>query len=533
MRQRILQILQTELKSDNIDFNAQFSSENALASLRFFASISQPAKRAPDFARIESLIIDVAQNWDEKIREALYAELGENQGSTIALSLLRGVPAGYKDQHTVAEAVRDLALLCQCHKSTLDVLLYRTDSQAENEVSFNIYHSDTNVPLSKTIHILENMGFQVDRESPFAINSDERTHHIREFKLISTNGKAVPVEKIAADFRAAFLKVWNGDIEDDGMNQLVMAAGLDWRQTTIMRSYAKYLLQIKVPYSYDYIVDCLISNSDLASNIAEQFETRFDPSLKKNKTDKSRREFATMLDNVVSLDEDRILRTIQSAIDATVRTNYYKKDETGQPITYLSIKIIPSKIEGMPLPCPAFEIFVCSPKFEATHLRGGKVARGGLRWSDRREDFRTEVLGLMKAQMVKNSVIVPVGSKGGFVVKQPPVGGTREELMAEVISCYQNFLRGLLDITDNYVNGKVAGPTDVVCHDEQDPYLVVAADKGTATFSDIANGISEEYGFWLGDAFASGGSVGYDHKGMGITAKGAWESIKRHFRVAL
>ena len=530
LRQRILQILQTELKSDNIDFNAQFSSENALASLRFFASISQPAKRAPDFARIESLIIDVAQNWDEKIREALYAELGENQGSTIALSLLRGVPAGYKDQHTVAEAVRDLALLCQCHKSTLDVLLYRTDSQAENEVSFNIYHSDTNVPLSKTIHILENMGFQVDRESPFAINSDERTHHIREFKLISTNGKAVPVEKIAADFRAAFLKVWNGDIEDDGMNQLVMAAGLDWRQTTIMRSYAKYLLQIKVPYSYDYIVDCLISNSDLASNIAEQFETRFDPSLKKNKTDKSRREFATMLDNVVSLDEDRILRTIQSAIDATVRTNYYKKDETGQPITYLSIKLIPSKIEGMPLPCPAFEIFVCSPKFEATHLRGGKVARGGLRWSDRREDFRTEVLGLMKAQMVKNSVIVPVGSKGGFVVKQPPVGGTREELMAEVISCYQNFLRGLLDITDNYVNGKVVRPTDVVCHDEQDPYLVVAADKGTATFSDIANGISEEYGFWLGDAFASGGSVGYDHKGMGITAKGAWESVKRHFR---
>jgi len=297
-----------------------------------------------------------------------------------------------------------------------------------------------------------------------------------------------------------------------------------------MRSYARYLLQIKVPYSFDYIIDCLISNPDLGNNIAEQFETRFNPSNKSNKTDAMQKKFSAMLDDVVSLDEDRILRTLQSAINASVRTNYYKTDDNGQPLNYLSIKLIPSKIEGMPLPCPAFEIFVCSPRFEATHLRGGKVARGGLRWSDRREDFRTEVLGLMKAQMVKNSVIVPVGSKGGFVVKLAPVGGSRDELMAEVISCYQNFLRGLLDITDNYAKGKVVKPVDVVCHDEQDPYLVVAADKGTATFSDIANGISEEYGFWLGDAFASGGSVGYDHKGMGITAKGAWESVKRHFR---
>ncbi len=540
LRHRIQQILQTELKSDTIDFNATFSSENALASMRFFMSIPKPGKHTTDFTHIENLVIDAVQNWDENLREALYSEVGKQQGSSIALNMLRGVPESYKDTHKVTDAARDLAQLNDLENSKIDVLLYRADDQPDYEVNFNIYHKDVDVPLSKTIHILENMGFQVDSEDPFVItteNESENTKlHIREFRLRSTSGKAFDVEEIADDFRAAFLKVWSGDIEDDGMNQLVMAAGLDWRQTTIMRSYAKYLLQINVPYSFDYLITCLINNPGIAINLATQFETRFDPSLKSNKTDKLCNKFTALLDEVVSLDEDRILATMQSAINATVRTNYFKGHQHGkheanvQPTTYLSLKLIPSKVNGMPLPCPAFEIFVCSPRFEATHLRGGKVARGGLRWSDRREDFRTEVLGLMKAQMVKNSVIVPVGSKGGFVVKQPPLGGSRDELMAEVISCYQNFLRGLLDITDNYVKGKIVSPKDVVLHDEQDPYLVVAADKGTATFSDIANGISEEYNFWLGDAFASGGSVGYDHKGMGITAKGAWESVKRHFR---
>ncbi len=527
LRFRIQEILQEQLNAEDIEFDASFSSENALARMHFFLRTPQTAA---DFQSIEQLIIDVAQNWDENLRESLFATLEDTQASEIAINLLRSVPSSYKDKHDAATATRDLALLQQCHSDELEVLLFRTDEQLENEVRFNIYHGDVDVPLSKTIHILENMGLQVDSEDPFTLNTEQGSLHIREFSLKRTDGKAIPVEDIAADFRSAFLKVWTGDTEDDGMNQLVMAAGLDWRQTTIMRSYAKYLLQIKVPYSFDYIIDCLINNAELTKNAATQFETKFNPELKSNKTKSLCNEFASMLDAVVSLDEDRILRTYQNAISATVRTNYYKTDEKGQSRTFLSMKLLPSQIEGMPLPCPAFEIFVCSPRFEATHLRGGKVARGGLRWSDRREDFRTEVLGLMKAQMVKNSVIVPVGSKGGFVVKQPPVGGGRDELMAEVISCYQNFLRGLLDITDNYIDGEVVRPEGVTCHDEQDPYLVVAADKGTATFSDIANGISDEYGFWLGDAFASGGSVGYDHKGMGITAKGAWESVKRHFR---
>ncbi len=530
LRQRIQQILQTELKSDTIDFNARFSSENALASMHFFLSIPEPAKKPADFCDIESLIIDATQNWDENLREALCEQLGEEKGSSSALRLLRGIPDSYKNRHSVTDAARDIALLNDTDPDSLDVLLHKTENQTDNEVSFNIYHQDTEVSLSKVIHILENMGFQVESEDPFMIATEESTLHIREFRLRSKNGKPLAVDKISDDFRMAFLKVWNGEIEDDGLNELVIAAGLNWRQAAIIRSYTKYLLQIKIPYSFDYLTGCLINNPELVNNLTCQFETRFNPEIKSSNTDKLRKQFSALLNDVVSLDEDRILATVQSAVNATVRTNFYKKDSNGQPIAYLSIKLIPTEINGMPLPCPAFEIFVCSPRFEATHLRGGKVARGGLRWSDRREDFRTEVLGLMKAQMVKNSVIVPVGSKGGFVIKQPPVGGTRDELMEEVVSCYQNFLRGLLDITDNYENGKVIRPDDVVCHDEDDPYLVVAADKGTATFSDIANGISAEYNFWLGDAFASGGSVGYDHKGMGITAKGAWESVKRHFR---
>ena len=278
------------------------------------------------------------------------------------------------------------------------------------------------------------------------------------------------------------------------------------------------------------MIDCLVKNPSIARLIVEMFETRFDINADSHDTSELRAQFVALLDDVSSLDEDRILRTFENAIAATVRTNYHKKGANQSPLDYLSIKLLPSQIEGIPLPCPEFEIFVCSPRVEATHLRGGRVARGGLRWSDRREDFRTEVLGLMKAQMVKNSVIVPVGSKGGFVVKRPPAGGTRDDLMSEVVHCYQTFLRGMLDITDNYIDGEIQPPLDVIRHDSDDPYLVVAADKGTATFSDIANGISDDYGFWLGDAFASGGSVGYDHKGMGITAKGAWESVKRHFR---
>ncbi|HET7676183.1 MAG TPA: NAD-glutamate dehydrogenase, partial [Gammaproteobacteria bacterium] len=332
-------------------------------------------------------------------------------------------------------------------------------------------------------------------------------------------------------FQDAFAQIWSGNVENDGFNKLVLAAGLTWRETALLRAYCKYLLQTGAPFSQAYMEQALANNADIAKCMIELFEIRFDPAgVDKTREARAKECIATLkqkLDSVSSLDDDRILRNFVTMIEATLRTNYFQTDKK-RPKPYMSFKLDPAKIPELPLPRPMFEIFVYSSRFEAVHLRGGKVARGGIRWSDRREDFRTEVLGLMKAQMVKNTVIVPVGSKGGFVVKRPPAD--RDKLMQEVVACYQNFMRGMLDLTDNLAGGKVVPPRDVVRRDPDDPYLVVAADKGTATFSDIANGVAAEYDYWLGDAFASGGSAGYDHKKMGITARGAWESVKRHFR---
>lgn len=526
LRLRIQDILQQSLSADNIEFDITLSSEDTLARMVF--SLRTPNRFDADFIAIEQHIVDAAQNWDDMLRDAL-ATGTDTSAVAQQINLSRCLPEAYKAGNDVDTAARDIALLSAVQiNNSLEVLFYRDNQHNSNEIGFNIYHADIEVPLSKTIHILENMGAPVSGEQPYTVKTEQGKLNIRVFRLQHELASQLPVEQVAEAFQQTFLKAWHAEIDDDRLNQLVLTGGLSWRQITVLRCYCKYLLQIRVPYSQDYMTSCLLNNSELATLAVAKFEQQFNPQNHNSENINDR--FTQMLDRVTSLDEDRILRTLNDAIEATVRTNYYKTDELGNYRDYLSIKLIPKLIHGMPLPCPEFEIFVCSPRVEATHLRGGKVARGGLRWSDRKEDFRTEVLGLMKAQMVKNSVIVPVGSKGGFIVKQPPVNGSREDLMQEVISCYQTFLRGLLDITDNYINNSIVPPTDVVRLDADDPYLVVAADKGTATFSDIANSISEEYGFWLGDAFASGGSVGYDHKGMGITAKGAWESVKRHFR---
>ncbi|OED41796.1 hypothetical protein AB833_08830 [Chromatiales bacterium (ex Bugula neritina AB1)] len=531
LRQRVQAIMQSSMNADTVEYDVVFSSENSQARIHYYLRTPQTDCIAADFAAIEQRIVDAAQSWDDTLRDLLITSLDTSAGAAIANSLQKAIPGSYKEQYNTETAARDLTLLHQCKgRGELQVLLYRDSTHSDSEIGFNIYHEGNNVPLSKTIHILENMGLPVDGEKPYEIKSAEATLNIRVFTLSHPNATQIPLKSIATDFQQAFVKIWHGEVEDDGMNQLVLNAGLNWRQTNILRTYCKYLLQIKVPYSQEYMIDCLTNNVAIVESGVKIFETRFNPSAASNDTAELEQQYTAQLDEVVSLDEDRILRTFRDAIMASVRTNYFKTDSSHEPCDYLTIKLQPSLIEGVPLPCPEFEIFVCSPRVEAVHLRGGRVARGGLRWSDRREDFRTEVLGLMKAQMVKNSVIVPVGSKGGFVVKQPPANAGRDELMAEVVNCYQTFLRGMLNITDNYIDGVVIPPRDVVRHDPDDPYLVVAADKGTATFSDIANGISEESNFWLGDAFASGGSVGYDHKGMGITAKGAWESVKRHFR---
>src|SRR3712207_5609543 len=347
-------------------------------------------------------------------------------------------------------------------------------------------------------------------------------------------------------FQDALRAVWDGYNEIDGFNQLVLAAGLTWRQATVLRAYAKYLKQGNSPFALDYIEEALRNNVDITRLLVELFESRFDPGrgdraleadaeARVAKVEAIEERLAKALDDVVSLDHDRILRSYRTLVRATLRTNFFQRTADGGVHDYISFKLEPSAIPDRPEPRPRFEICVYSPRVEGSHLRFGAVARGGLRWSDRRDDFRTEVLGLVKAQMVKNAVIVPVGAKGGFFCKQlPPVDpaqpGDRAAWLAEGVACYTTFISGLLDITDNLVEGSTVPPPDVVRHDGDDAYLVVAADKGTATFSDTANAVAKEYGFWLGDAFASGGAVGFDHKAMGITARGAGEPVKGHCR---
>jgi glutamate dehydrogenase len=399
---------------------------------------------------------------------------------------------------------------------------------------FMVYSFDEPLALSEALPVLEDMGVAVYTEHPYHLtlrNGD--SFWIQDFHLRHEGGAELDLEELSDKFEDCFMQVLEGQVENDGLNRLILGASLDWRQTSLLRCYAKYLSQLGIPFSQTYMENVLVAHTGLVRSLVSQFETQFDPELKRN----ARKSDLASIEQTVrravararNVDEDRILTAFTGAVSATLRTNYFQTDEHGNPKSYISIKLDPAQLREVPLPKPKFEIFVFSPDVEGVHLRGGDIARGGIRWSDRREDFRTEVLGLMKAQVVKNTVIVPTGAKGGFFPKRPPEGD-RDAIFQSAIECYKTFIRGLLDITDNVVEGKVITPADVVRRDDEDPYLVVAADKGTATFSDIANGLSADYNFWLDDAFASGGSAGYDHKKMGITARGAWEAVKRHFR---
>jgi glutamate dehydrogenase len=356
---------------------------------------------------------------------------------------------------------------------------------------------------------------------------------IKYFRLLHSPASELDRGALQRTFEDAYLAVARHQAEDDGFNRLVLAAGLAWREVAVLRAYAKYLRQAGSLFSQTYIEDTLAAHADIARALIELFVARLDPwsaAQGDDSADRRAEEIVATLDAVTSLDQDRILRSLLALVQATLRTNWFQADATGDPRPAIALKFDPTKVPDLPRPRPMYEIFVSSPRVEGVHLRSGKVARGGIRWSDRREDFRTEVLGLMKAQRVKNVVIVPAGAKGGFVVKQPPIGADREASQAEVVACYRTFIGALLDVTDNLIDGVVVPPPQVTRYDGDDPYFVVAADKGTATFSDIANDIALSRGFWLGDAFASGGSAGYDHKKMGITARGAWESVKHHFR---
>jgi glutamate dehydrogenase len=531
-RYRIERVLMEAFNGISSEFTVNLS-ESALARMLIIVRTKPGTVPEFDVRELERRIVKVVHRWRDDLRDALIRQFGEERGNELHHRFGNAFPAGYREERSIARAVTDTAIMDALGpENKLAMNLYAGEKASATPLRLEVFLSGQSVPLSLSLPMLEHMGVKVLEEMNYKVDPNGKAPvYVHDFGLSCPGNIQLDVTRVKSGFEEAFARAWRGEIENDDFNRLVLRANLSWREVTILRAYCKYLRQTGFTFSQAYMEQALSAHPAIAKQLAELFVARFDPAHPDEagaKTSELTVEIVKALDAVENLDEDRILRCFLSMIQATLRTNFFQKDGRGEPKPYLSFKFNPALVPGLPEPKPMFEIFVYSPRVEGVHLRGGKVARGGLRWSDRMEDFRTEVLGLMKAQMVKNTVIVPVGSKGGFVVKQPPAD--RESFMKEGIACYQTFLRGLLDLTDNLVAGKIVHPKNVVCHDGDDPYLVVAADKGTATFSDIANGVAKEYGFWLDDAFASGGSVGYDHKKMGITARGAWESVKRHFR---
>ncbi len=467
----------------------------------------------------------MAHTWQNDLKNRLIKEFGQKNGANLYNKYDSSFPPSYIDECTPATAIADIPqmeLLSESHP--LEIVLYQTTADNKYPIHMRIFQYAQPIPLSDILPMLENMDLRTFNEHPYEIELDKHSIWISDFAVSYPHPHQPNISAVKDLFEDTFVQTRFGNNENDGFNKLVLGAQLSWYEITIIRAYAKYILQTGFRFSQTYIEKAVAQHADITRNLVGLFKAVHNPKEKsREKTVGAlNQQIQQALENVSSLDEDRILRRMWDVIKATLRTNFFQT-ERGQPKAYLSFKLDSDKIPELPLPHPLYEIFVYSPRFEGIHLRNAKVARGGIRWSDRREDFRTEILGLMKAQTVKNSVIVPSGAKGGFVLK-------RDIVQTEVVACYKAFICGLLDITDNIKHNKIIHPTNVVCYDDADPYLVVAADKGTATFSDTANNISKHYDFWLGDAFASGGSAGYDHKKMGITARGAWESVKRHFR---
>ncbi len=517
-----------------VEFTTYFS-ESVYARTHYIARVDDNNMEI-DVNEIEKNIIELSKTWQDKLNTKIVNYYGEEIGKDIVTKYDSAFSRSYAEHNLPSAAIVDIQRIEKLDDDNkLDILFYQPQEQSStsNIVKLKLYHRHEPIHLSDVLPMLENFGLRVVDESPFKVTTaSDDVSWVMDFTMLYKAHSNFDMEKAQELFQRAFSDTWALELEDDGFNRLILNAGITGRKVTIVRAYAKYMKQLGSSFSIDYIANTLAYYPDIAKLIIDLFHQKFCPTLKRNKSkvESIEANILEKLDNVSNLDDDRIFRRYLDLVNATLRTNFYQKNQLGNYKSYISFKMLPSLIPDMPLPLPKFEIFVYSPRVEGVHLRGGKVARGGLRWSDRMEDFRTEILGLVKAQQVKNTVIVPVGAKGGFVCKRMPENADRKQVQAEGQACYKIFIRSLLDITDNIVDGKVIHPKNVIRLDEDDPYLVVAADKGTATFSDIANGISEEFGFWLGDAFASGGSVGYDHKKMGITARGAWESVKRHFR---
>jgi len=536
LRQKWQAILMQAFNGINSEFNVHLS-DSVLARIQITVLTRPGQIPAFDVREVEARLVAAARRWEDDLKTALIEALGEARGVQLMRQFGTAFPAGYRDEFAARAAVPDIELMARLSDAEpLGMNLYRPLEAPPGTLRFKLLRWGEPLTLSSSMPMLEHLGMKVLDEHPHRIApQDSAPIWIHDFGLKLNVGNAevdVSVDTLSRVFESAFAAVVRGDVESDDFNRLVVAAHLPADEIVVLRAYAKYMRQIGFALSQSFIESTLATHAGIARQLVDYFTLRFAPDVADADARATQQVTAIehALEQVDNLSEDRVLRQYLALMQATTRTNFWRRDAAGKRRSFVSFKFDSSKVPGLPAPKPMFEIFVYSTRFEGVHLRGGKVARGGLRWSDRAEDFRTEVLGLVKAQMVKNTVIVPVGSKGGFVLKKAPPASDREAFMKEGVACYQNYLRGLLDITDNRVGDKIVPPPDVRRHDPDDPYLVVAADKGTATFSDYANSISQEYGFWLGDAFASGGSMGYDHKVMGITARGAWESVKRHFR---
>ncbi len=519
VRVRLHDLLVEVFDAEDADHDILLS-ESILVRVQFNLRIRPGSRPGVERKALEARISQLIRDWHSELSSALTQHFGESQGRRLHLKYADAFTAGYAERYDARAAADDIADLESLGDVTpLATRLYRLPEDPADTVRLKLFHRGPPLPLSDVVPTLENLGLRVLNEFPYPVTAQGAPAASIHAYRLDTN-VPLDVSAVAADFNDAFVRIWQRQVEDDGFNRLILNAGLSWRQANVLRAYAQYIKQIRFGFSQQFISDTLYKHTDIAVHLVTFFEQRFEPAADADEAVNVALHEAIVnsLEEVELLNEDRILRRILEVMEATQRTNYFV-GSAAEPRPVLSLKLIPASISDIPRPVPAYEIFVSAPHVEGVHLRGGSIARGGLRWSDRLEDYRTEVLGLVKAQVVKNAVIVPTGAKGGFVTKTNRNGA----------DCYRDFIRGLLDVTDNLVDGAVVPPEDVKVLDAPDPYLVVAADKGTATFSDYANEIAEDYGFWLHDAFASGGSNGYDHKKMGITARGAWVSVQRHF----
>ncbi|MBT7564946.1 MAG: NAD-glutamate dehydrogenase, partial [Porticoccaceae bacterium] len=534
-RDKIEEKIGLELGAVESELTTHFIPDSVLVRIRLVYKIENKKYLEVNAETLQAVVEKITRSWSDVFSEQSISAFGEADGAVLSRRFQNAFPSAYQEIYGPDHAHQHISLFDRLDGSDdLAIDFYQDQQELEQHLRVTLFHRNEPLELSDMVPMLENLGFRVVMEHPYSIAPEsEGVIWMQDFDLEFSLDVSVDVSAVQNSFKDALLRVWRGDAEDDSFNRLVVGARLDWRAVGMLRLYARYLKQLSVPYSQEFIADTLSRHLDLTRNLVALFKSYFDPRYASEGESERAAGLVSKiqigLDSIRNINEDKVIRGYLELVQATLRTNFFQTFEDGTFKSYISVKLATQRITLAPKPRPVFEIFVYSPRVEGVHLRGGKVARGGLRWSDRIEDYRTEVLGLVKAQQVKNAVIVPTGAKGGFVAKQANPAAGREAFVQEGIASYMLYVQALLDISDNMVDEQLVPPLEVVRRDGDDPYLVVAADKGTATFSDTANEISEANNFWLGDAFASGGGNGYDHKGMGITARGAWVAVQRHF----